>query len=895
MRFLLALAFIVLCAYAYDSPSPEELTIRRKLGIPDTASQVLFLGQTSHMDWDWVNTYPDYYYSKVEEILAHGFTLVENNYQNKPDYHFAVSEVGFYEKFLAENPSKASRLVEISDKFRSLGIGITTPDNLLPNGEVFIRNYLVGKSIVLEHNLSMSYTSWMPDDFGHDTQLPVVLKAMGLNSTSVSRVPGKVVHQITRTLDNSPSVVEQLQSEGTDFYWRATDGSTILTHIMLYHYNQGDVIDGGRNDKRCNMVGSNFDIYNRKLKEFISTESKLARTPYMFIPIGDDFALPKTCLWEVSNVWNNKTNTDFVFVIPASYDDFITLVAAYDNAHQGETLDTKPFYAVPYWTGFYTTRPFLKLSHEESYRYLATAETFSIFDGRTADQIAHLKNSWRALTPSTHHDFITGTAPDRIYFNEQVPYMHYTLRSSKKAMDIPLDHISAKLNEKGKITSAVLFNALGFDYNGFVSLELPKRSDVNVAIINNTKIPMALTGEGLYTFKTSIPALGYSVVHFARDRVEMKDAITMRTNKDGKVVMENKYLTVFIDTQTNKLDSVIDKTTNRVVVNNSMEVLFYHDGGNIYRFGNEIRESCPFRLANVTAKSTYSIIDSGPLITTYQGTTRFKKDQGFIDYTFEYSLRSDDDQLIVKINGGAPKTTSVLVSFELESPVKDVKYGTPYHHDSHFPVKYWRDFTFHSIHNYLALIDGDNKIMTSFAQSSIRGWAFEKGNNKVYAALYRNTPSSSCANYGADGSDYENYTYEFAIQGGSGLTKENLHRRALTFNTKPNSRVIQRSSFAPIESVSLFHFEENDGPIITAAKHGEFKKDSVIVRFYAEVVEGEPKSSKLISLNAIASVKVVNALEDPIDDDSVIVSIVDDHTLSITQKYAIGTVEIVFK
>jgi alpha-mannosidase len=89
------------------------------------------------------------------------------------------------------------------------GGGITSPDNLLPHGESFIRNYLVGKKFLDEHGITWNslgnrekkirlkcyeftcyYIAWLPDDFGHDSQLPVMLKAMNMRAVSMARLPG---------------------------------------------------------------------------------------------------------------------------------------------------------------------------------------------------------------------------------------------------------------------------------------------------------------------------------------------------------------------------------------------------------------------------------------------------------------------------------------------------------------------------------------------------------------------------------------------------------------------------------------------------------------------------------------------------------------------------------
>jgi alpha-mannosidase len=56
---------------------------------------------------------------------------------------------------------------------------VTSPDDLLSSGESFIRNYLVGKLWLDRYNIPWLDTYWLPDNFGHDSQLPVLLNALG--------------------------------------------------------------------------------------------------------------------------------------------------------------------------------------------------------------------------------------------------------------------------------------------------------------------------------------------------------------------------------------------------------------------------------------------------------------------------------------------------------------------------------------------------------------------------------------------------------------------------------------------------------------------------------------------------------------------------------------------
>jgi hypothetical protein len=52
-----------------------------------------------------------------------------------------------------------------------------------------LRNYLTGLLWMRTENITWSETVWLPDDFGHDSQLPVLLDALGAKAVGISRLP----------------------------------------------------------------------------------------------------------------------------------------------------------------------------------------------------------------------------------------------------------------------------------------------------------------------------------------------------------------------------------------------------------------------------------------------------------------------------------------------------------------------------------------------------------------------------------------------------------------------------------------------------------------------------------------------------------------------------------
>src|SRR5262245_39993276 len=277
--------------------TPTEECVRRELGIPRDARRVAIVSQSSHLDWDWRHTFDEYFEGPlvdpllflfpgdVDGILSDALGLMKKFHGNKSHYFYSVAEMGFLARFVETHPEAADELRAVGHDLHIVGGGITTPDSLLPPGESFIRDYLVGKTWV-DANLNLPIRrAWLPDDFGHDSQLPVVLEAMGLDGVGFGRVPG--VASSLQSLGFAPpdagSVATDLLRDGLDFVWRAADGSSALAHWMPGGYCQGDWALGAMPGRE--PAGA-FD-------RLVATDGAASPTPYIFIPVGCDFARPR--------------------------------------------------------------------------------------------------------------------------------------------------------------------------------------------------------------------------------------------------------------------------------------------------------------------------------------------------------------------------------------------------------------------------------------------------------------------------------------------------------------------------------------------------------------------------------------------------------------------------
>src|SRR5215468_215608 len=189
------------CPAPGTTPASEEC-LRKELGIPPDARRVVIISQSSHLDWDWRHTFETYFAGPlvdpflfllpgtVDTILSDAVGLMTQFHGSGVPYYYSVAEMGYLARFVEAHPELVQPLHAVGQNLRIVGGGITSPDSLLPPGEAFIRDYLVGKQWV-DTTLGLPIrAAWLPDDFGLDAQLPIVLEAMGLGSVGFGRAPG---------------------------------------------------------------------------------------------------------------------------------------------------------------------------------------------------------------------------------------------------------------------------------------------------------------------------------------------------------------------------------------------------------------------------------------------------------------------------------------------------------------------------------------------------------------------------------------------------------------------------------------------------------------------------------------------------------------------------------
>ncbi len=414
----------------------QEQEIRSGLGIPPDAESVLIFGETSHWDPNWLLCSEQYYERRIRCVLDGALREL----QAEPRRVFSVECVFFFQQYFERHPQHQQRIRELvnAGRLRFTGSGVTTPDTTLPDLESILRDYQQGQQWLWDNGMTQQpRLAYLPDDFGCSPALPAMLRALGYEMAALSRIDGMhfVGADLRRRgafpLPGSSAQLLQQEHRSADFIWEGPDGQDLLCHWNPFTYFQGDMLAALG---VIRWMGVTFGIpwrtgrhVARRVAGFVRQLRPLARTPYLFCPIGCDFNDPIPGLVGLLDRYNETTYPRTgVFAVNAGLDDYLRLVGQHAAALPRLRLDPNP-----YWMGFYATRPEAKQLCNRISRRLVLSEALAArLEARGAEAAARLRapgrdvprrlrRAWDLVSVTNHHDFITGTSPERVWQSEQ--------------------------------------------------------------------------------------------------------------------------------------------------------------------------------------------------------------------------------------------------------------------------------------------------------------------------------------------------------------------------------------------------------------------------------------------------------------------------------------------
>jgi alpha-mannosidase len=738
----------------------------------------LIVCPTSHMDWDWNSSFEEYFKQTtggagtgpVQKVLNQAFSL----FTSEPTFRFSLAEVAWLQRYLVNrNGNLPERLFE---KLSFLGGGITSPDNIVCNGEVFVRNYLLGRTWVKSLGLAQALenVSWLPDDFGHDPELPVILSAMGLGAVGFARVPGAFPNYTLRLDQKSsevqPSMARELMASGVAFHWIATDGSSVFAHFMPNTYGVPFASGGSQSNSSAWLSFVQSQYLSSSYHSGSSLQATVWPGGVAFAPAGGDFSVPDTgWVGGVSDFNSTAGNTTKSAV--GTFSSYVNAVKSSGAPLVKRTLDPSNF-----WTGYFGSRPALKRLQAQASRDLVSAEALSsllwlaspMSSAALSSLDSAIQEAWGVLVPSSHHDFITGTSPDSIYKKEQHPMLSLAASMAaaayRRALQWVADTIPAPKGASGNVVA--VYNPVGVARGGMFRLEAGASVSFNGA--QATVQPLA--DGGILVQAPVVPALGYisGVVSKGQQQSPLSPVLS-----NDSVTLNNGAVQITISSASNwAITSIIPAGGTELLANGAKANVLqsYDDTGNLYQYGNEPMSS--YSGSNGTFRLRHGGLTAGKAWLTEAGPLRWRAEAQVLGtnglvYQLSYTLLKDEPLVRMEITGSAPQATTMVTAFPATAmdgvtQATRLTYGTAHHFHTDEAPAYWTGPVFKATHNFLmpaAPGSGATFALAAIYHDGMPAWACSDG--QLLGSLFRNTDG---AQRGASGTDTDTHTQRYALR-----------------------------------------------------------------------------------------------------------------------------------
>ncbi len=452
-----------------------------------------------------------------------------------PDYKFALDQVEYFKPFLERYPEQAAAFRKYVGEGRLEIVGgmDIMPDEVKPGGELLVRQIQYGKGYCRRELGVDVDVAWLLDTFGHNPQMPQILKLGGFKSFWFCRGAPD---------DTGPS----------EFLWKGIDGSEIPACWLPGFYG---LFYGPPRDL------SRFSIFFKDRYRFLDRN---ARPEERVGLAGVDVSEPEDYVPPLVRQFNARPESPFT-IRYSTPTEFAKVVA------KRKDIPVKSYDLNPIFTGTFSSRIELKQAARAVEQRLLNAEKLGVIAGLSGfpSDDPNLWKAWEPVLFNQTHDLASGTMDDHVYVDTVRGYDF----ANQLADQMIAEHetsLASRIDTSGRGIPVVVFNPQGWDRSDVVEADLgfADRDTAGISLVGpgGRTTPMQITlaeryGDGmLKRVKVSflardVPALGYAVYHFVSGPANREN-----TSDGSSRALENEFYKVVVNPQTGEIASIVDKS-----------------------------------------------------------------------------------------------------------------------------------------------------------------------------------------------------------------------------------------------------------------------------------------------------------------------------------------------
>ena len=473
----------------------------------------------AHLDpvwmWQWTEGY-----AETKATFRSALDRM-NEYE---DFIFVCSSASIYEWLEESVPAMFEEIVARVREGRWVPVGgwWVQPDCNQPSGESFARHGVISQNYFNDKFGVTAKVGYNVDSFGHNRNIPQILKKSGMNYYVYMR-PGE----------------HEMHMDTNVFKWQAQDGSEVIAYRLAeaYCYN----VDGQDSIDRAIADG------DRRHDDSIADRM-------FFYGVGNHGGGPT--IRNIETIHEKNTLSDDEFVLANPLDFFKKVEQTYNLKTHADDLQHHA-------SGCYSAVSLIKTLNRRCESMLYSAEAFSSLSSwmsgasYPADK---LREAWKNTLFNQFHDSLGGCSIKPAY-DDAAMLGYEAMSAAKKAENRALQTISWMVDTSAvnRPVAVVVFNPHSWDASEYIQVN--KRFD-GVVDADGNAIPVQYVASPSQfcthrpdtLFNVKVPALGYSVYYAAEKSEAAETGVSCHDN-----VLENKFLKVTFEPYTGYIKSIIDK------------------------------------------------------------------------------------------------------------------------------------------------------------------------------------------------------------------------------------------------------------------------------------------------------------------------------------------------
>lgn len=605
----------------------------------------LHLIGNAHIDPVWLWRWQDGF----SEVLA-TYRSALDRMNDFPDYKFTSACAVYYQWIEKIDPEMFEEIQERvkEGRWNLVGGWYLQPDCNMPCGESFARHGLVSQRYFKEKFGVTAKTGYNVDSFGHNGNLPQILKKSGMDNYVFMR-PGPHEKDIKESL----------------FLWESADGSRVCTYRIPVGYG---------------LVSSELAVLE-KLRDKVNEDDQ----DYMaFYGVGNHGGGPTI---KLIHEMNQLDIPNKVYSTPDEY------FAGIDTEKLPVVADELQHHA----RGCYSASTFVKAGNRKCEKNLLAAEKFCSMAKHlvgTKYPKEKLDKAWRNLMFNQFHDILCGCSIKKAY--EDVGYQFGEIMSiTEQAINFALQSISRRIDTLGDETlpsyktrknwrvwehevlgtPVVVFNPHTWP------VKLPVQLNVLATKMTDDKgkeIPYQIVrgdqtnGTDNYhtAFLADVEPLGYAVYRVFSEQQGEAEFRKETSCKDN--VLENDCIRVEFSKRTGDICRFYDKRSQKYIIEKACRAILLDESDADTWAHDKVYLG---EMVGMFDTPEFSVIEDGLVRTTLRVTTRYNHSLLQRDYT----ITPGSDVVTVKTKVDfheKHRTLKFAFPTESEEVIAKIPYGT---------------------------------------------------------------------------------------------------------------------------------------------------------------------------------------------------------------------------